>query len=202
MARIHYFSFITDDEGNAIPEVHISIYLAGTTVPADIYTSEIGAGWVSQAPQLLTNKLGYFEFWVSADTEGEQGYPIGQKFKISWWKEGVASGYIDYVDILPYGLLSVSFDSTDDTFNKLMSNQTLNMVKGPQFTILDIEWTESGGKYYVDISHGLDEEYPVITVWDTNTKKIVTPFEVESINLNTTRVTLESELNVSIRVSK
>jgi hypothetical protein len=202
MARLHYFSFITDSEGTAIPEVQVSIYLAGTSTPANIYKSEFGTSWSNESPQLLTNKVGYFEFWISADTETEQGYSIGQKFKISWWKEGITSGYIDYVDILPYGLLPVSFDSMDDTFNKLVSNKTLSMLKGVQLFVDDTEWTELGGKYYVDVEHNLNEEYPVITIWNSSTKKIITPFEIESVNENMTRITLESELNVNIRISK
>ncbi len=202
MARIHYFSFITDDEGNAIPETQISIYLAGTMTPANIYTSEYGTNWLSEVPQLLTNKMGYFEFWASTDTEGEQGYPIAQKFKISWWKEGIASSYIDYVDIFPYGLLPAAFDNNNEIFNKIISNKTLYMVKGPQFTIISDEWTESDGKYYFDILHNLEENFPVVTVWNTSTKKIVIPFEVESLNLNTSRITLDSDIDVSVRISK
>jgi hypothetical protein len=62
MTRVHYFSFIADDNGQPIPGVEVSIFLAGTIIPANIYSNEFGGNVISEAPQLITNEKGYFEF--------------------------------------------------------------------------------------------------------------------------------------------
>ena len=121
MARYHYWQFIVNQEGQPIRNVAVSLYLAGTNIPAFIYRSEFGTDGTNTPPQVYTNKAGYFEFWLGDDTQTE-GYPIGQKFKIQWEKENVASGSIDWVDIFP-GFAPV--DETDNTStikNKLVSN--------------------------------------------------------------------------------
>lgn len=121
MARYHYWQFIANQEGQPINNAEVSLFLAGTDTPARVYKSEFGGETTEEVPQVYTNKAGYFEFWLGDDTELE-GYPIGQKFKLQWNKENIASGSIDWVDIFP-GFGPV--DETDDSSsikNKLVSN--------------------------------------------------------------------------------
>jgi len=120
MSRYHYWQFLVNQEGQPINGAEINVYLAGTDEPAFIYKSEFGSDGTDDAPQIITNKAGYFEFWLGDDTELD-GYPIGQKFKITWRREGIASGSIDWIDIFP-GFAPV--DETDDNpmKNKLVSN--------------------------------------------------------------------------------
>lgn len=127
MSRYHYWQFLVNQEGQPINGAEISVYLAGTDDPAYIYKSEFGSDSTRDAPQVTTNKAGYFEFWLGDDTEAD-GYPIGQKFKLTWKREGIASGSIDWVDIFP-GFAPVDeteegANAADGTMkNKLVSNE-------------------------------------------------------------------------------
>ena len=121
MARIHWFSFMQDATGLPIEGADVSIFLAGTNVPAEIYTGEIGGLPISEDPQLKTNALGFFEFWI-ADSSDAHGYSNSQKFKIVASRVGVSDIMIDYVDIL-CSIQPVDFNSDDDTMNKAISNR-------------------------------------------------------------------------------
>lgn len=385
MARIHYYSFITNDEGQPIPLVEVSIFLAGTTTAAKIFNHPLSGTSDDTVPQLITNTLGYFEFWIG-DTAETDGYENTQKFKIYWEKAGITSGYIDYVDIFPtlyeidetdllsivknkiisnrlgfiwdqhaqydfstssavdvynttpHGLEPANFNNNDSISNRIVSNKFLqdNYVSrdGSQFfthvvvgvypvnanhlstkeyvddeisdvqfeldntqanagldpdgnyipdltanyidtantlfnadqlldielnnvqleldntqtgaglntdgsytpdtsanyintadtlfradqllddqvTILtndkvnviisDTEWTSAGPGYEVTFTHGLNEDYPSITVWNTDTKEIETLSDIISIDANTIKISALLELNLSIKVLK
>lgn len=62
MARYHYWQFLVNQEGQPINAADINVYLAGTTTPANVYTSETGTAYTNTLPQASTNELGYFEF--------------------------------------------------------------------------------------------------------------------------------------------
>ena len=122
--RVHFWQTLRDDSGGPVGGATISVYLAGTTTPATIYTDEIGGQIVNTAPQLKTNSAGFFEFWIGDDTE-LYGYDITQKFKIAWDKTGLVSSYIDYVAIVPAPLpSSTTVDETGTSIvkDKLVSN--------------------------------------------------------------------------------
>jgi len=121
MSRYHYWQFLINQEGQPINNAEVSVYLAGTNTPVTVYVSEFGGDIVDEVPQTITNRAGYFEFWLGDDQESN-GYPIGQKFKIRWNREGIASGSIDWVDIYP-GFEPVNEENSDSTIkNKLISN--------------------------------------------------------------------------------
>ena len=122
MSRFHYWQYLLNTEGQPIPDANISLYLAGTDATATIYFDEFGSNHSDQAPQIITNNLGYFEFWVGDDSE-EFGYEKGQKFKLEWEKPGVALGSIDWIDIFPHVVEVDITDSFSDSKNKVISNK-------------------------------------------------------------------------------
>lgn len=121
MSRFHYWQFLINSEGQPIPDANISVYLAGTNAPANIYFDEYGSNHTAVAPQVITNNMGYFEFWVG-DSSEEFGYLKGQKFKLEWEKPGVALGEIDWIDVFPH---VIEVDETDlsNAKNKVISNK-------------------------------------------------------------------------------
>ena len=129
MARSHYWQYILNSEGQPVEDVSITLYLAGTTTTARVYTSETGGTPSSAAPQATTDADGFFEFWISNDSDDTTyGYPTTQKFKLNWVKSGiVASATIDNLDIFPpvltFDEVEVSGASASDSQkNKLVSN--------------------------------------------------------------------------------
>jgi hypothetical protein len=62
MALVKYFAHLLNEEGQPIPGADISVYEAGSTTPARIYTDHTGTNLIDTAPQLVTNEDGYFEF--------------------------------------------------------------------------------------------------------------------------------------------
>jgi len=113
---------LLNTEGQPIPDANISLYLAGTDTPATVYFDEYASNNSDETPQLITNNLGYFEFWVG-DEDEEKGYNRGQKFKLEWEKSGVAVGSIDWIDIYPYIIEVDETDSFSDSKNKVISNK-------------------------------------------------------------------------------
>ncbi len=129
MARSHYWQYILNSEGQPVEDVDITLYLAGTTTPVRVYSSETGGTPTSATPQATTNADGFFEFWVSNDSDDPTyGYPSTQKFKLEWEKPGiVSSASIDNLDIFPPVLtfeeVEVSgANASDPVKNKLVSN--------------------------------------------------------------------------------
>lgn len=119
MARVHWWSFLVNEEGQPIDNADISIYLAGTTIPATVYLDEFATEVVDETPQVKSNQNGFFEFWVP-DVATEK-YDTNQKFKVEWNKAGVEYGYIDYVDIYP-SFFPVNENDSDTTKDKTVSN--------------------------------------------------------------------------------
>lgn len=282
MARIKWFSYLLNDEGQPIEGASISIYLAGTTTAVTIYTSESEVGTISSAPHLVTNEDGYFEFWVG-DSSDINGYASTQKFKIAFTKTGVVSGFNDYISIFAgfipvdltssstakdktvsnlyakqweehrvddtayvHGIEAVVVGSGDTTINKLVSNfyakgwedhknldynenphgigladeidsntvknklVSNNQLKTLQDNIDGLSYSgaiasgsfsASGDYYYNDITHNLGNDYPIINMYDTDDKEKITPRDVESIDTNTLRVWLNTQLNVAVKLN-
>jgi len=122
MSRFHYWQFLINSEGQPIPDANISVYLAGTDAPANVYFDEFGSSKSSDAPQVITNNMGYFEFWIG-DAAEEFGYQKGQKFKLEWEKPGVALGEIDWIDIFPHVVEVDETDPLSTAKNKVISNK-------------------------------------------------------------------------------
>ena len=122
MSRFHYWQFLLNKEGQPIPDANISVYLAGTEISANVYFDEFGSNYSNTPPQIITNNMGYFEFWIG-DASEEFGYSKGQKFKIEWEKPGVALGQIDWIDIFPHVIEVDETDKFSNTKDKLISNK-------------------------------------------------------------------------------
>ena len=124
MARVHYWQFLLNKEGNPIPDADIYIYESGSETPMYIYTSETGGTASNDTPHIVSNSAGYFEFWIGDENE-VNGYGPDVKFKIAWQKFGISSGYIDFVEVFPHEPYIVAsgftgnLDSTITTLQKL-----------------------------------------------------------------------------------
>lgn len=155
MAKIKWYSYLLNEEGQPISGADISIYLANSDTPAKIYTSETGTTATSTVPQLQTNEDGYFEFWLGY-IDDDNAYNHHQKFKISWYKSNITNGYNDYISIVPPDLnetwAPVNEDGYDTTRNKTISD---NLARG---------WEEhrTFTDYYI---HGIE----AVDETDTNT---------------------------------
>lgn len=183
MSRYHYWQFLVNQEGQPIKNAEIKVYLAGSNTAAYVYRSEFGSDGTSDTPQVYTNKTGYFEFWLGDSTE-LNGYPIGQKFKLQWDKENVASGSIDWVDIYPGFEPVDETDSTSTIKNKLVSNelaydwqdhishQDVSTTSKPTFRQIEITDdafydNEVVKKQYVDtLAQGMVWQNPVNSFYD------------------------------------
>lgn len=121
MARRHYWQFLVTDEGNPIENAEISIYIAGTTDPAYVYTDEFGPAGSSSDPQIRTSRKGFYEFWI-ADKQEPNGYFLQTKFKIAWAAVGVQTGFIDYVDVFSTSVAEIDITDTNEYKNKAVSN--------------------------------------------------------------------------------
>ena len=84
------------DQLVSVPYAKVSVYLAGSTTPATIYTTADGPNYISQTPQITTNKYGEFEFYID-----QNDYSGTQKFKIVCEKPGYETKTWDNVCILP-----------------------------------------------------------------------------------------------------
>ena len=168
MARIHFWSYLLNEEGQPLQNADVTIFLAGTEVPADVYLQEAGGTFTDDDPQLTTNSEGYFEFWIG-DVNEVAGYATPQKFKLSWEKVGVATGIIDFIDILPNAPRYYS--------------QTLT------------SWTSGASGYYADVSHGLNNQHPLVQAYDAATSTIIDPLLIETISTSVTRIWMINNLS-------
>jgi hypothetical protein len=162
--RVHFWQFLLDEEGRPIEDAEISIFLAGGSTPASIYTQEIGGSPVSTSPQVETDSSGLFEFWIG-DTGESAGYTTTQKFKLQWKKTGIATGSIDNVDVfLP--VAEVDETSTNTSKNKLVSN------------LLAYRWEE----HRTDETHTIHgiEEVEIVPSGATNVKDKLVSNELAS----------------------
>ena len=161
MSRVHFWSFLVDEEGRPIQGAEIGVYLAQSTSPAFVYDSELGATATNVVPQTTTNHEGYFEFWVG-DVNESFGYSIPQKFRIEWEKTGLAEGFIEHMDILP---------PATRYFSYTMST-----------------WTSADTGVYVDFGHAMKTLYTLVQVYDATTYIQETPWKVQGISSVVTRI--------------
>jgi hypothetical protein len=89
--RYNFKSVARDGAGNIIPSATVSVYLAGTTTAASIYTALAGGTAVNS---VTSGTDGSFEFYID-DTD----YAGTQRFKITIAKSNYASVTRDYLTI-------------------------------------------------------------------------------------------------------
>jgi hypothetical protein len=86
MARVDYWQYLLDRQGNYLADAPVRVYLAGTLTEADIYLdSSFGSVTKSSTGDLKTNQYGLVQFWVGDQWEIEGGYNVDQQFKIRWY---------------------------------------------------------------------------------------------------------------------
>ena len=179
MARKHYWQFLVTEEGNPIENAQISIYTAGTEDPVYIFTDEVGSGSASSAPQTVTSRKGYFEFWI-ADENETNGYPLSTKFKIAWQAAGVSSGYIDYVDVFSTSWAPVDETDTNTLKNKAVSNFLAKGWEDHKSSMLPGE-TPHGLDFVVETDTDSDRNKVISNyqafLWDYHGKRIIDPVD-------------------------
>lgn len=100
MARYAYQGQFVDQAGNAVNSGTISVYLAGTTTAASVYTASSGGTAVNS---VTSDSVGKFLFYVDTGD-----YNVDQKFKIVLSKSGFLSKTYDEIIIFP----PMSYNST------------------------------------------------------------------------------------------
>ena len=75
--RVKFYGVIQDNEGNIVQGASISVYLAGTTNGATIYSSPSGGTGNSNPPQTSSGSDGRVEFWLEPSD-----YDFGTLFDI------------------------------------------------------------------------------------------------------------------------
>jgi hypothetical protein len=66
--------------------------------------------------------------------------------------------------------------------------------KSGWWTVYAEDWIyDEYDKWYVDIEHDLEIYYPIVICWDELTKRVIQPTNIEFIDMNTIRITIENE---------
>jgi len=156
MARIHYWQYIVNEDGEPVENAIIRFYLADSTTEAEVFLHPTaGTTTTTSVAELKTNSNGFFEVWFGDELENTGGYEASQKFKLTWSKAGIATGVIDKIDIYP---TVFQVDETDNISqnrsvrNKLISNElaysweshiSMNATEGPHnFAAVDYNDTD------------------------------------------------------------
>jgi len=157
MARIHYWQYIVNEDGEPVENAIIRFYLADSTTEAEVFLHPTaGTTTTSSVAELVTNSNGFFEVWFGDELENTGGYEASQKFKLTWSKAGIASGVINKIDIYP---TVFQVDETDNISqnrsvrNKLVSNE------------LAYNWESHITKAAIEGPHG----FAAVDYNDTNT---------------------------------
>jgi len=157
MARIHYWQYIVNEDGEPVENAIIRFYLADSLTEAEVFLHPTaGITTTTSVAELTTNSNGFFEVWFGDELENTGGYEASQKFKLTWSKAGIASGFIDKIDIYP---TVFQVDETDNISqnravrNKLVSNElaysweshiSLAAIEGPHnFAAVDYNDTDT-----------------------------------------------------------
>ena len=127
MARVHYWQYILDEEGRPLENVDIRFYLNDSpTVEAEIFTHPtLGVSTTSSEAEIKTDGNGFFEFWLGDEFESISGYTSDQKFRLTWNRAGIYSGYINDIDVFPPIFTVDEADNVSvskDDKNKVISN--------------------------------------------------------------------------------
>jgi len=157
MARIHFWQYIVNENGDPLENVNVRIYLSNSPEEeADIFTHHITGNPIKSTEALLsTDGNGFFECWFGDILEDSGGYSSNQTFKIEWERAGLLNGYIDNMTIYPNVFSVVQTDNVSpdkDVKNKLISNQ------------LAYNWDTHINAESINV-HGLE----AVNQYDTNT---------------------------------
>lgn len=126
MARIPYWEFLVDSNGQPLRYIDVRVYLAGTLTEADIYMhANFGAMTTSSVGNLKTDKDGFFQFFIGDRYEVNGGYNEFHQFKVRWYND-TDSRYEEIDNI--YLHTPVTPVSTSDSVKGQASNRDKNKV--------------------------------------------------------------------------
>jgi len=109
------------------------------------------------------------------------------------------------IDVNGAGLQFVYTDATYGwkMLNEVYSEDSLTKIFEEYHEIADTDsgWTVDGSDYYITISHERGSGWPSVTVYDTDTRILITPVQVKSIDSSTMRLWFNSQLNIMVKLS-
>jgi hypothetical protein len=132
--RCVYSNVARDDEGDTINDATITVYLAGTTTLATIYTTFASTSAVASS-KVTTNSNGEFTFYVD-----RFDYDSDQKFKYTVVKTGFDTRTYDNVDIdrIIISTYTISADKTVSTHIGVPKGVLYSVASGKTLTIPNI----------------------------------------------------------------
>jgi hypothetical protein len=126
MARIDYWQYLLDQQGNPLQYATVRVYLAGTLDEANIYLDDkFGSVTTSSNEDLKTDQYGFIQFWIGDRFEVEGGYDVSQQFKVVW--DNDVDSIQEEIDNL-YIFTPVRRIITDDTIKGDPSNKDKDKV--------------------------------------------------------------------------
>jgi hypothetical protein len=126
MARINYWQYLVDGQGNPLSYVDVRIYLAGTTTEANIFlNNSFGSFSQSSVENLKTDQYGFFQFWIGDEWETEGGYEYTQQFKIIW--QNTVDGIQEEIDDISIFAPVLTIDASNN-IKGVPSNKDVNRV--------------------------------------------------------------------------
>jgi hypothetical protein len=123
--RYRYYAVVQDLNGNVVSGASVSVYLAGTTTPVNIYTSPSGGAGINTPPQFITGADGTIEFWVE-----HSEYSYGQLFKLVIQSDTVTK-MVDNVQIINWATTPYTIDAAGAVTGQLVQFDTANVKLKP-----------------------------------------------------------------------
>ena len=126
MARIDYWQYLIDKQGNPLQNAEVRVYLAGTLIEANIFLDNtFGSFTQSSVSDLKTDIHGFFQFWIGDEWEVEGGYTVDQQFKLIW--QNTIDSIQEEVDDI-YVFAPVRPIEIGDSIQGELDNKDLNRV--------------------------------------------------------------------------
>jgi hypothetical protein len=145
MARYIHQGWFFDGNGKLVGGGTVSVYLAGTTTAASVYTATSGGTAASSVPTSTTDGSWYF-YVDPAD------YDLDQKFKIIISKSGFTSKTLDNIVIFPATNYEIGTLADDATPSVLGYEKFLT---GGTTTITDFDDGTEGKIIYIIAEHSI-----------------------------------------------
>lgn len=167
MARSHFWQYVLNSEGQPVSGAIIQLYAEPMSVdpqPVYLYTSPDA---IQKSQYVQTDNNGFFEFWILDKNESlTDGFNTNKTFTM------VIGG---------------------GTFEERIITNMKFLFEPPKIfsDSLFTTFTESpSGTYEIEITHNLNTNYPMVQVYDMNTKLVI-PAIIESIDANTLSIIVE-----------
>lgn len=145
MARYKFDGVTRDGNGAVIPSMTVSVFEAGVSTAANIYTASSGGSAVNSITSDSTN--GSFSFWID-----QSDYKYTQQFKITLSKTNFTSQTYDDIIILPIDPVEFATLANDATPSVVGFK---NWLTGGTTTITDFDDGFTGQEIRVFAEHSL-----------------------------------------------